>query len=187
MTSSNGSCAISYVDNDIASTLTYDVQVSLSATTASNGALGTPVSLIIGTPSAGTTPITLEYNPASFAAPTNYNFTPNGAIGATMDPTYNDGGAFLGNGSVITMAGAYVFTSSLSANTPLLLGTIPAGAYPSVNRAIMTYLSDPSSGAASPIILTVMTTGQVYMTSILGASPSSTYLTVFLSGLNYVL
>ena len=188
MTSSNGSCAISYVDNDVSDTLTYDVQVSLSATIVSNGALATPVSLTIGSPSAGTTPITLEYNPASFAVPTNYNFTPNGAIGASVSPVYNDGGAFLGNGSVINMAGAYVITSALVANTPLLLGTVPAGATPSVNRAIMTYLSDNTTGAAAPIILTVnASSGQVFMTSIVGISAPASYHTVFLSGLSYVL
>jgi hypothetical protein len=188
MTSSNNSCAISYVDNDVSDTLTYNVQVSLSATITSNPSLVTPVSLTIGSPSAGTTPITLEYNPASFAAPTNYNFTPNGAIGASVSPVYNDGGAFLGNGSTITMAGAYVITSALVANTPLLLGTVPAGATPSVNRAIMTYLSDNTTGAAAPIILTVSaSSGQVFMTSIVGVSAPATYHTVFLSGIAYVL
>jgi hypothetical protein len=86
------------------------------------------------------------------------------------------------------MAGAYVITSALVANTPLLLGTVPAGATPSVNRAIMTYLSDNTTGAAAPIILTVSaSSGQVFMTSIVGVSAPATYHTVFLSGIAYVL
>ncbi len=188
MTSSNGSCSISYVDNDIAETLTYNIQVALSATTTSNPLLATPVSLTIGSPSSGTTPITLEYNPGSFPSYTTYAFTPNGTIGTTLNTNYNDSGPFVGNGTVVNMAGAYWITVGLTATIPTLLGTVAVGAYPSVTRAMTTYLFDETSGAASPIVLYVTSVGQVYMVSIAGVpAPSGTYHGIYLSGLSYVL
>jgi len=79
MTSSNGTCAISYVDDDVANTLTYNIQSNITATTTSNAGLLTPVSLTVGTPSAGTTPLTLEYNPnllGGVGVPTTFAFAP---------------------------------------------------------------------------------------------------------------
>lgn len=188
MTSSNGSCSISYVDNDVAETLTYNVQFSLSATNTANPTLVTPVRLTVGSPSAGTTPLTLEYNPGSFPSYTPYAFTPNGGIGTTLNTNYNDSGPFVGNGTVVNMAGAYWITVGLTATIPTLLGTVAAGAYPSVTRAMTTYLFNESTGAAAPIILYVTPVGQVYMVSIVGVpGPPTTYFGIYLSGLSYVL
>lgn len=74
MTSVGGTCSISYLDNDGAGTLTYNIESDIIVGTVLNSAIPTPVNLVKGTPTLGSTPLTLEFNPSFFTG------TPVGAV-----------------------------------------------------------------------------------------------------------
>lgn len=185
LTSTSGSCLIT---SSATPNLTFNVESNIATTVSSNSGLATPVSLSVTSVVGGTTTLALQYNPSSFSgAGAVHIFTPNPSVLVATAPSavYTDSGAFVQTGTTITMVGAYTHVSALPAGTPIILGTI--GAIPVSNRVMISWMLDDTTGASSPILLTVNTVGQVTVTSVLGlAVPATTY-TVFFSGQSYAL
>ena len=187
MTSTGGTCAISYVDNDVANTLTYNIEANIATTTTLNTGLAAPVALTVASVGAGTTSLLLEYNNNLLGGGVNYTFTLNGAIGAAVNAIYGDNSGFRGISGTVHMGGGYAFNSALPAGIPVnLINLTSLAAYPASNRVIATVVYDDTTGASAPVLITVTITGQITMTSVLGLpAPASTY-TIFLSGNSYI-
>jgi hypothetical protein len=185
LTSTGGSCLITSVATP---NLTFNVESNIATTVSANGALATPVSLSVTSVTGGTTTLALQYNPSSFiGVGTVHIFLPNPSVLVATAPSavYTDAGAFVQTGSTITMVGAYTHVAALPAATPIILGTI--GAIPVTNRVMASWMLDDTSGAASPVLLTINTVGQVTVTSVLGLPAPATTYTVFFSGNSYAL
>lgn len=166
MTSTGGTCAISYVDNDVANTLTYNIESNISVTTSSNTGLLTPVSLVLGTPSAGTTPLTLEYNPnlmGGTGVPTTFAFAPASGVltvGVSVGPpstlttlqaTIKSGQIFIEGQINLAVTGA-----GLAANTQYTVGTFfapsaPVATFTSWNSGYS--IIDTTTGTAVPVFV----------------------------------
>lgn len=185
LTSTGGTCLVT---STASPNLTFNVESNIISSVVPNPSLATPVSLLVGTPVGGTTPLTLQYNPANFVSGGSvYIFLPNPStlVATAPSPVYTDAGAFVQTGTTITMVGAYTHVAALPAGTPVILGTI--GAVPVTNRVMASWMLDDTSGAASPVLLTVNTVGQVTVTSVLGLPTPTTTYTVFFSGNSYAL
>ena len=191
MTSVGGTCSISYLDNDGAGTLTYNIESNVIVSTVANPVLATPVSLTVGTPSGGTTPLVLEYNPnlmGTGGASTALTLNP--AIFPVIGPSGDPHSVSINNG-VVTMAGAIDIQTAFLGGVPITLGTytvIPVGnnPIPSNNRVMTGWMLDVSTPTAIPILITATNTGQVTITSVVNLAAPSTVYTVFLSGQSYI-
>lgn len=187
-TSTGNTCVITPTAGP--TSLIFNVESNIISNVVSNPSLVTPVSLIVGTPVGGTTPLTLQYNPASFVGVgTVHVFIPNPSVLVATAPSavYTDAGAFVQTGNIITMVGAYTHISALPTGTPIILGTI--GAIPVTNRVMASWMLDDNTGISYPVLLTVNTVGQVtvtYNNLIPLPIPGTTY-TVFFSGNSYAL
>lgn len=183
-TSSNGTCLI--VPTAGPTTLTFDVQSNIITTVLSNPALATPVSLSVTSSIGGTTTLALEYKPSSFGGSTSFPFN---AAGPAVFPSaaYPETGLFTLNGNIVNMVGTFSHSSALSGGIPFLLGNISsATAFPPTTRYITTWMVDDTSFGASPILVTVTPTGQIYIISPLGIGAPATTYSVFLSGYSYI-
>ena len=191
MTSSNGTCAISYVDNDVANTLTYNIESNISVTTSSNTGLLTPVSLILGTPSAGSTPLTLEYNPnlmGGTGVPTTFAYAPATgvlAVGAATGPpsSLNTLQGIIKSNQIFIegQADLVVAGLGLAAGTQYNLGGFSVASASTVAYWSSAYsLMDLTTPASYPVFVGV--TGNTVSIYTLAAVPANTY-TLSLSGL----
>lgn len=193
--SAGGTCAISYIDNDVANTLTYNIESNISTSVASNTGLATPVALTVGTPSAGNTPLTLEYNPNFFVGtPTPVTFTvasptatltvTNSAAGlpttlAALTGSLKGGDIHFQGQLELTIAGG-----GLSAGTQYTLGSFGYVSPSSTTYWSSAYsLMDLASPGSYPVFVGI--NGNTVSIFTLAAVPAATY-TLALSGAVFI-
>lgn len=191
ITSTNGTCAITTTDNDIAETLNFNIASNISANLVSDTGLGTPVALTVGTPSAGTTPLTLTYNPnlmggtgtaATFAynaptavlAPANSTAGPPSTLN-TLEGIIQNSKIFINGQIDLVVSGV-----GLAAGTQYNLGTFSVASGSTTTYWSSAYNIINLAGPTSyPVFIGI--TGNILSIYTLAAVPAATY-TLSLAG-----
>lgn len=173
LTSSGGTAAITSTDSGTA--LTYNVEVNLSdGGVTADATISTPIDIVLGTPSAGTTSIALKYDSDIIGDASTGTLTVSSGVASSS--------IFIGNltmklaNGVIYLAGHYDMTlvSNWTNNSAKPFGTLPSALRPSQDTWILGYFNDYGTNVSVPIIIQIISsTGLISVINSSGATITS--------------
>ncbi len=173
VTSTGGSASITSTDDG--TSINYNIAVTIAdGGNTSDNTLLTPVDLVVGSPSGGSTSLTLKYNPDYMGVPIQGTFTYNGSsaassylsIPAPVQPQTIkiNNLARLGVNIDYTVGGG-----GLAVNAQAAIGTVDATLTPAITQYMPVNITETTTYATVPAVLVIDTIGTVYIKNVGGS------------------